>query len=345
MAISYITDMRDINGTPITPEHYNDQMKVARHADDLGYKTVWVPEDHCMDDGFCPAPLTTLAAFARETKRIRLGTGIIQVPTMQPRRLLEEACIVDQMSNGRVTLGVGLGGYESEYKAFGVPFKERGKLMDQYLTFIKKGFAGEPLPDGMALAVPPVQRPIPIIGGTKSLAGTDRSARIMDGNIATNHMDHEEQLAKFWKEWLSPSLEKYGRKLSEFQLPLMMTVWASEKYMDDWHEFLGAGFKYRKDKYEDGFEKVGKDYKGASYQFRDWDEAEKAGAEKMVSRMYIDTPKNVAARLKKLRTIYPFSELIINKVPGIPQERFINQLTLFREQIAPIVFPETKWEG
>ncbi|WP_128947430.1 LLM class flavin-dependent oxidoreductase [Bradyrhizobium zhanjiangense] len=157
-----------------------------------------------MDDGFCPPPLTTLAAFARETKRIRLGTGIIQVPTMHPRRHLEEACIVDQMSNGRLTLGVGMGGHELEYRAFGVPYKECGKLMDQYLTFIKKGLAGEPLPDGMALAGPPVQRPIPIIGGTKSLAGTERSARITDGNIATNHMDHEEQLAKFWKEWLSP---------------------------------------------------------------------------------------------------------------------------------------------
>ncbi|WP_128947429.1 hypothetical protein [Bradyrhizobium zhanjiangense] len=111
--------------------------------------------------------------------------------------------------------------------------------------------------------------------------------------------------------------------------------------MDDWHEFRGAGFAYRKNKYEDGFEKVGKNYKGASYQFRDWDEAEKVGADKMVARTYID----VANRLKKLCAIYPFSELIVNKVPGIPQERFVNQLTLFREQIAPLVFPETKWEG
>jgi len=343
MAISYLTDMRNINGAPITPKHYNDQIKVARHADDLGYKTVWVPEDHCMDDGFCPAPLTTLAAFARETKRIRLGTGIVQVPTIHPRRIFEEACIVDVMSNGRMTLGVGTGGYELEYKAFGVPWKERGKLMEEHVKFIKQGFAGGPLPDGLPTVVAPVQRPIPILGGTKSQAATDRSARLMEGNFATTHMDHEQELGKFWNEWLSPSLKRHGRKVSEFQLPLMSTVWASEKYMDDWHDFVGPGFIYRKNKYEVGWEKVGKDYKGASSQFREWDEAEEGGAEEMVPRMLIDTPKNIAARLKKLRTIYPFDEFVIMKIQGIPQEQFIKQLTLFREQIAPIVFPEKKW--
>ncbi|OPY96645.1 hypothetical protein A5906_01860 [Bradyrhizobium sacchari] len=338
MAISYLTDMRNINGAPITPKHYDEQIQVARHADELGYKTVWIPEDHCMDDGFCPAPLTTLAAFARETKRIRLGTGIAQVPTNHPRRILEEACVVDVLSHGRLTLGLGIGAYETEYKAFGVPWNQRGKLMEEGVKFIKQGFAGGPLPDGLPLVVPPVQRPIPIIGGTKSQAATDRSARLMDGNLATWHLDHEKDLGRFWNEWLFPSLQKHGRKLEDFQLPMMSTIWASETYKDDWHEFLGPAFLYRSRKYDEGYASNKR-----PEQAQKWSEADRAGLESMLPRMLVDTPKNIVERLTRLRKVFPFDELVVMKVQGIPHELFVKQLTTLREQIAPLVFPENKW--
>ena len=70
-----------------------------------------------------------LAALARETSRIRLGTAVILLPLTHPRRVVEEACVVDVLSGGRLTLGLGAGNYPNEFRVFGAGLAERGKVV------------------------------------------------------------------------------------------------------------------------------------------------------------------------------------------------------------------------
>lgn len=63
-----------------------------------------------MDDGYLPAPVVFLGAVARETDAIRLGTGVHLLTLTHPRRVAEEASLLDVLSDGRLTLGVGAGG-------------------------------------------------------------------------------------------------------------------------------------------------------------------------------------------------------------------------------------------
>src|SRR6476659_2459169 len=137
MDLSLYTDLRPAPGAPFA-RHYEEVIDEIRLADRLGFHQVWTTEQHGVDDGYLPAQLPALAAFARETERIRLGTGVIHV-----------------LSGGRRTLGVAAGNYPDEFRAFGVARERRGRILEEGIRFLKPGLDGGTLPDGLPVNVPP----------------------------------------------------------------------------------------------------------------------------------------------------------------------------------------------
>lgn len=161
---------------------YDDQLAVAQAAEELGFDAFF-RSDHflAMGDGDgLPGPTdswVTLAGIARETSTIRLGTLVTSATFRWPGMLAIQVAQVDQMSGGRVELGLGAGWFEQEHRAYGVPFpaKRFGPLTEQleivtglWSTPIGETFdyAGEhyQLTDSPALPKP-VQPSIPIIIG------------------------------------------------------------------------------------------------------------------------------------------------------------------------------------
>ncbi|MFC0529980.1 TIGR03619 family F420-dependent LLM class oxidoreductase [Phytohabitans kaempferiae] len=84
-------------------------------------------------DGEWLEPLTTLAAMAAVTRRVKLATNVLVAPLRQAVLLAKTATTVDALSHGRLELGVGVGWQETEYRAVGVPFAERGRVLDETL--------------------------------------------------------------------------------------------------------------------------------------------------------------------------------------------------------------------
>ncbi|MHA6803041.1 LLM class F420-dependent oxidoreductase [Salinifilum ghardaiensis] len=166
---------------------YDDLLRVAKTAEAAGYGAFF-RSDHYLkmgDVSGLPGPTDawlTLAGIARETERIRLGTLMTAATFRLPGPLAISAAQVDQMSGGRVELGLGSGWYEQEHAAYGIPFPSLQERFDRYaeqLEIITGLWEADPdrpysytgdyyqISDSPALPKP-VQRPRPpvLIGGT-----------------------------------------------------------------------------------------------------------------------------------------------------------------------------------
>ncbi|MEU4639183.1 LLM class F420-dependent oxidoreductase [Micromonospora sp. NPDC023814] len=180
---------------------YDDQLRFARLAEDGGFEG-FLRADHYQalgDDAELPGPTDawlTLAALARETSRIRLGTLVTSATFRLPGPLAVMVAQVDQMSGGRVELGIGAGWYEREHTSYGIPFPRVGERFDrlaeqlEVITGLWRTPPGETysftgdhyrLVDAPALPKP-VQVPGPtvIVGGRGPKRTPDLAARYAD---------------------------------------------------------------------------------------------------------------------------------------------------------------------
>jgi F420-dependent oxidoreductase-like protein len=116
---------------------YDDQLAVARTAEELGFGAFF-RSDHYLKMGSVdglPGPTdswVTLAGLARETTSIRLGTMVTSATFRWPGPLAISVAEVDQMSGGRVDFGIGVGWYEDEHTAYGIPFPDVGERFDRF---------------------------------------------------------------------------------------------------------------------------------------------------------------------------------------------------------------------
>nr|WP_301498508.1 LLM class flavin-dependent oxidoreductase [Corynebacterium sp.] len=101
-------------------------IRLAQVAEDTGYDSFWVPQHRFgADDAHLPSPLILLAALARETDQVFLGTASIAAALEHPRRLAEDAAVVDVLSAGRLELGLGSGSDPIASKAWGLDHVRR----------------------------------------------------------------------------------------------------------------------------------------------------------------------------------------------------------------------------
>jgi alkanesulfonate monooxygenase SsuD/methylene tetrahydromethanopterin reductase-like flavin-dependent oxidoreductase (luciferase family) len=113
--------------------------------------------------------LIALAAAAAVTERIGLVTNVLLGPTRSPVLLAKEAASVDQISSGRLTLGLGVGARPDDFSAAGRPFAYRGRRFDRDLELIHRAWSGEPVEGAVKPVSPrPVRGNVPILGGGTS---------------------------------------------------------------------------------------------------------------------------------------------------------------------------------
>jgi probable F420-dependent oxidoreductase len=161
--------------------------QLTTRAEDLGLDGVFVP-DHILAKpattqhygGHWPDPFSLLAFLAGRTRRIRLGASVIVLPYRSALVVAKAAATVDQVSGGRFIFGVGVGWDEAEFVDLRLPFRERGRLSDDYIRAIKAAWAAD-VPaykgpfvsfEGATFSPRPVQQPHPPIwvGGSPGAA-------------------------------------------------------------------------------------------------------------------------------------------------------------------------------
>lgn len=173
---------------PSSRDRFGATFELAQLAEQVGFDTVTVGHHHFMP-GNLADPLTFLAAVAARTSRIRVGTGIFQLPIHHPVRVAEQVALLDELSGGRVSLGVGSGWWPLEYEVHGSEFRERGRRMERSLVLLRQLWTERAVSsDGPFWSFPevtvhprPVQVPHPPlwVAGVAE-AAIDRAARLGD---------------------------------------------------------------------------------------------------------------------------------------------------------------------
>jgi alkanesulfonate monooxygenase SsuD/methylene tetrahydromethanopterin reductase-like flavin-dependent oxidoreductase (luciferase family) len=122
---------------------YAQTIEQIARLDELGLDQVWFSEHHFVEDGYLPSFAPVAGAAAAITKRMRISTNIAIVPFSHPLRLAEDLAVLDQLSGGRMELGVGLGYAPHEFRAFGFPVSHRVSRTEECIDILRLAWSGE----------------------------------------------------------------------------------------------------------------------------------------------------------------------------------------------------------
>jgi alkanesulfonate monooxygenase SsuD/methylene tetrahydromethanopterin reductase-like flavin-dependent oxidoreductase (luciferase family) len=104
---------------------FNQMRTMTRMVDDAGFDVAWFAEHHLSNYCISPSPLMTASHMAGQTKNIKLGPAVVVMPFYEPLRLVEDICLTDQLTEGRLVLGLGTGYQPREFKKFGFEINDR----------------------------------------------------------------------------------------------------------------------------------------------------------------------------------------------------------------------------
>ncbi len=136
--IHAIEDYHEQTHGPL-PQFYDQMIARAVLAEELGYESFWITEHHFHWFGGAHAnPIVALSAIAARTRKIRLGTAVTLLPYRNPLLVAEETACLDNLSHGRVDLGVGRGFFKIEYDGLGIPMAESRGRFTESLEVIRR---------------------------------------------------------------------------------------------------------------------------------------------------------------------------------------------------------------
>jgi F420-dependent oxidoreductase-like protein len=211
-----------------------DQLEIVREAERLGYDSVWAAEAYGSDAA------TILGWIAGQTSKIRLGSAIFQMPARSPAMTAMTAATLDQLSDGRMILGIGSSGPQVAEGWHGQRFGRQIQRTREYVAVVRKALARErlefrgetlelPLPDGpgkaLKLTIAPVQDHIPIYLAAIGPNNTRLAGEIADGWIPT--LFSPEHVAEF-RPLLEEGAAEAGRTLDGFDIAPTVNVFVTD---------------------------------------------------------------------------------------------------------------------
>lgn len=211
-----------------------DQLEIVQEAEKLGYDSVWTAEAYGSDSA------TVLAWLAGQTSKIRLGAGIFQMPGRSPAMTAMTAATIDQLSNGRMIIGIGSSGPQVAEGWHGQRFAKQLQRTREYVAVVRMALARErvefkgetlelPLPDGpgkaLKLTISTVQDRIPVYLAAIGPKNTALAGEIADGWIPTLFSpEHVSELRPLLQE----GADRSGRSLNGFDIAPTVNVFVTD---------------------------------------------------------------------------------------------------------------------
>jgi probable F420-dependent oxidoreductase len=315
---------------------YADTIELAGTAEDAGFDSFWLAEHHGSEDGYMPSLLPFLAAVASRTTRLRIGTAVILAPFHHPLRLAEDASVVDNISAGRLLLGLGLGWVADEYRMFGVETKGRGRRLEEVVQILRKAWTGERFThrgrfysfDDVLVRPAPARVP-PIFLGGRAEAALARAARLGDGHYPPSTQHGAQIIAR-----ARTVLEV--RKGEGLDGPYRFGFFAPVGFGDDadagW-EAIRDGLLHLRGSYTI-WEEGGRDTSVARHVAAEQEEKIRASAIVGSPRQVVEQLKPILGELRQMGFAEVFMSAILAP-PGTPPEKARAAVETFAEKVIP----------
>jgi probable F420-dependent oxidoreductase len=306
------------------PQLYRETLDQAAYAEELGFSSVWLSEHHFSAEGYLPSLAAVLGALAVRTSRVRLGTAVLLAPLHHPLRLAEDLAVVDQLSGGRLDVGIAPGYKPDEFAVLGVPKGERGARTDETIEILQLAWRGERFSyagkhftfDDVIVAPPPAQPAGPPVWvGGSSLAAARRAARYGLCFLPDS----------------GAGLEAYEAYRSAVPVPPRVAtnrvLFAAETREKAW-EICGPHFLYQFNAYRQWFSAAGDD---------DTHGDELTDPSVLNPEHYfVGTPDDILAAITASQQRLGYQELIFwARPPGLPVEAATASLELIARHVRP----------
>jgi alkanesulfonate monooxygenase SsuD/methylene tetrahydromethanopterin reductase-like flavin-dependent oxidoreductase (luciferase family) len=180
-----VFDHLDRSALPLE-EFYEARLKLTEAYDRAGFYAYHVAEHHSTPLGMAPSPSVFLSAVAQRTRRLRFGPLVYALPVHHPLRLIEEICMLDHLSGGRLEIGFGRGSSAIEVGFYGQNPADAQRIYAEALHLILQGLSQKTLNfhgeffsfDNVPIELEPLQRPHPPVWyGVHSVESAERAAR------------------------------------------------------------------------------------------------------------------------------------------------------------------------
>jgi len=232
------------------PRVYAETFEQVELAEQWGLELCWFTEHHFLDDGYLPNFVPVAGAAAARTTRMRFSTDICLLPFRHPVRLAEDLAILDNISDGRMELGVGMGYAMGEFEGFGIPRSRRVSLTEECVEVLRLAWSGEPFSfagkrwnfSNLRVTPDPVQPGGPPLWmGATSLASAMRAARF-DTNLLP-----QGARADVLDPW-ADELRRTGRDPGTYRVGIIRGVFVTDDPEREWAPVAEAE-RYRRGVY------------------------------------------------------------------------------------------------
>ena len=331
-----VHDFRCPQGSEITmPQVYGETFEQIEHAEQLGLDLCWFTEHHFIPDGYLPNFVPVAAAAASRTTHMKFSTDICLLPFRHPIRLAEDLAILDNISNGRMELGAGMGYASHEFQGFDIPISRRVSLTEETLQVLKLAWSGEAFNfegkryrfSDLRVTPDPVQQGGPPLWlAATSPAGARRAAA-----FGTHLLPQGPNSLTIdpWKEAVGD--------ISDRRVGLIRGVFVTDDPDKEW-EPVAAAEQYRRDVYV-GLIKASQDHK-SEVASRSVPKAARAPIPLNPLVWTVGNADHCVAELQELITSNGITDLVTwGGPPGLAPSVMNDSLTKFAQDVIPRLQP------
>jgi alkanesulfonate monooxygenase SsuD/methylene tetrahydromethanopterin reductase-like flavin-dependent oxidoreductase (luciferase family) len=302
---------------------YAEILEQVQWLDQIGAELVWFTEHHFVEDGYLPSWIPVAGAMSSLTSRVRFGTDICLMPFNHPLRLAEDLAVLDNLSGGRVEIGLGMGYAPHEFRGFGFPVSRRVSLMNEGIEILQRCFTGERFSyhgkrwqfENVRITPGYVQKGgPPLFVAAMSEAGALRAA-YFDTHFLPQGL--KERSFDTWRDALIAS----GRSPGDKRVGIIRSILVTDDKEKDW-PMVRTAERYRMELYQRFFEESGEGYGEIG--------------EQVPQSWIVGDVDHCVAELKKFIKAFGITDIVTMAVPpGLRAEQMHDSLERLFTQVVP----------